>query len=75
MPPLNIVNAPTRLMKELGYGKGYAYDPDTADGFSGANYWPDSMSPATFYTPVERGFEAKIAERLAHWARLRAERG
>ena len=75
MPPLNIVNAPTRLMKELGYGKGYAYDPDTADGFSAANYWPDSMSPATFYTPVERGFEAKIAERLAHWTRLREERG
>ena len=75
MPPLNIVNAPTRLMKELGYGKGYAYDPDTADGFSGANYWPDGMSPATFYTPVERGFEAKIAERLAHWTRLREERG
>ncbi len=75
MPPMNIVNAPTRMMKELGYGKGYAYDHDADDGFSGANYWPDDMMPATFYTPVDRGFEAKIAERIAHWDKLRAERG
>ena len=75
MPPMNIVNAPTRLMKTLGYGKGYAYDHDSDEGFSGANYWPDGMKPATFYTPVDRGFEAKIAERIAHWDRLRATLG
>ena len=73
MPPMNIVNAPTRMMKDLGYGKGYAYDHDTDEGFSGANYWPDAMTPGTFYQPVERGFEAKIAERIAHWDKLRAE--
>jgi putative ATPase len=75
MPPMNIVNAPTKLMKTLGYGKGYAYDPDTADGFSGANYWPDGLSAQEYYTPSPRGFEAKITERIAHWDRLRAERG
>jgi putative ATPase len=75
MPPMNIVNAPTKLMKTLGYGKGYAYDPDTADGFSGANYWPDGLSPQEYYSPSSRGFEAKITERIAHWDRLRAERG
>ncbi len=74
MPPMNIVNAPTRMMKDLGYGKGYAYDHDTDEGFSGANYWPDAMAPATFYAPVDRGFEAKIAERIAHWERLRGNR-
>jgi putative ATPase len=74
MPPMNIVNAPTKLMKNLGYGKDYAYDHDADEGFSGANYWPDEMTPATFYAPVERGFEAKIAERIAHWNRLRSER-
>jgi putative ATPase len=75
MPPMNIVNAPTKLMKNLGYGNDYAYDHDTAEGFSGASYWPEEMTPATFYAPVERGFEAKIAERIAHWNKLRAERG
>jgi putative ATPase len=75
MPPMNIVNAPTRMMKDLGYGKGYAYDHDTDEGFSGANYWPDEMTPATFYQPADRGFEAKIAERIAHWNKLRSERG
>jgi putative ATPase len=75
MPPMNIVNAPTRMMKDLGYGKDYAYDHDSEEGFSGANYWPDEMSPATLYIPVERGFEAKIAERIAHWNNLRAARG
>jgi putative ATPase len=74
MPPMNIVNAPTRMMKDLGYGKGYAYDHDAEEGFSGAKYWPDEMTPATFYAPVERGFEAKIAERIAHWNKLRADR-
>ncbi len=74
MPPMNIVNAPTKLMKTLGYGKDYAYDHDAEEGFSGANYWPDTMTPATFYAPVDRGFERKIAERIAHWNGLRAGR-
>ncbi len=74
MPPMNVVNAPTKLMKTLGYGKNYEYDHDTEHGFSGANYWPDGMTGENFYTPVDRGFEAKIAERMAHWNRLRAER-
>ncbi|MBA3669029.1 MAG: replication-associated recombination protein A [Sphingomonas sp.] len=74
MPPLNIVNAPTKLMKDIGYGKGYAYDHDAEDGFSGANYWPHAMSPQTFYAPADRGIEAKIAERLAYWDQKRRER-
>lgn len=75
MPPMHILNAPTRLMKELGYGKGYAYDHDTADAFSGQNYFPDGMERQSFYQPVERGFERDIRKRLEYWARLRAERG
>jgi putative ATPase len=71
MPPMNIVNAPTRLMKYLGYAKGYAYDHDAERGFSGANYWPDEMPPQAFYRPVDRGFEVKIAERIAFWDKLR----
>ncbi|MCP1471347.1 putative ATPase [Sphingobium sp. OAS761] len=74
MPPQNILNAPTRLMKDIGYGKGYQYDHDAAEGFSGDNYWPGEMAPQTFYTPTERGFEARIAERIAYWNRLRADR-
>jgi putative ATPase len=74
MPPQNILNAPTRLMKDIGYGKGYAYDHDADDGFSGANYWPAEMEPQTFYRPVNRGFEAKVAERLAFWEEKRRER-
>src|SRR5688572_3086475 len=74
MPPAHILNAPTRLMKDIGYGKGYAYDHDAEEGFSGANYWPEEMEPQEYYRPVERGFERKIAERLAYWARLREER-
>jgi putative ATPase len=73
MPPMNIVNAPTKLMKDVGYGKGYAYDHDAEDGFSGANYWPDEMERQTFYTPVDRGFEAKLKERLAYWEARRAD--
>jgi putative ATPase len=72
MPPQNILNAPTRLMKDIGYGKGYAYDHDAVDGFSGSDYWPAEMTPQTFYTPVDRGFERKIAERIAYWQDLRA---
>ena len=74
MPPKNILNAPTRLMKDIGYGKGYAYDHDAEDGFSGDNYWPEEMEPQTFYKPVNRGFEAKVAERLAFWDEKRRER-
>jgi putative ATPase len=71
MPPQNILNAPTKLMKDIGYGKGYAYDHDTAEGFSGANYWPEEMSPQTFYTPTDRGFEKRIQERLDYWDSLK----
>ena len=71
-PPAHILNAPTKLMKELGYGQGYAYDHDAPDGFSGQNYWPDGMAAHTLYTPSPRGSEARIAERLAEWARRRA---
>ncbi len=74
-PPANILNAPTKLMKDLGYGAGYAYDHDAPDGFSGDNYWPDTMAPATFYRPVDRGFEKRVAERIAWWdERRRAAR-
>lgn len=74
MPPANILNAPTKLMKDIGYGADYAYDHDREDGFSGDNYWPDAMAPATFYSPVERGFEERIAQRMAHWDMLRARK-
>ncbi len=73
-PPAHILNAPTRLMKELGYGKDYVYDPDTPEGFSGQNYFPDEMERAQFYRPNERGFEREIAKRLAYWQRLREEK-
>ena len=71
MPPENILNAPTKLMKDIGYGKGYAYDHDTAEGFSGSNYWPAEMEPQTFYVPTDRGVEKRIAERMAWWASLK----
>ncbi len=74
MPPMNIVNAPAKMMKDLGYGKGYAYDHDKDGAFSGDNYWPDEMTPQTFYVPSPRGFESKIQERLAYWDRLRSEK-
>jgi putative ATPase len=74
MPPKNILNAPTRLMKDIGYGKGYAYDHDAEEGFSGADYWPEEMDPQAFYQPTGRGFEAKVAERLAYWDEMRRER-
>jgi putative ATPase len=74
MPPMHILNAPTKLMKELGYGSGYAYDHDTAEGFSGQNYFPDNMPRQNFYRPVERGFERDIAKRLEYWAKLRERR-
>lgn len=74
MPPAHILPAPTKLMKEVGYGKGYAYDHDAEDGFSGANYWPDEIDRQQFYDPPERGFEREVRKRLDYWAKLRAER-
>ena len=74
MPPANILNAPTKLMKQIGYGKGYTYDHDAEEGFSGDNYWPAEMEPQTFYDPVERGFERQVKERIAYWNKLRMER-
>lgn len=74
MPPMHILNAPTDLMKDLGYGDGYQYDHDTEDGFSGQNYFPDDMPRATYYTPVDRGFERDITKRLAYWQKLRDEK-
>ncbi|MBI2241601.1 MAG: replication-associated recombination protein A [Magnetospirillum gryphiswaldense] len=74
MPPMHILNAPTKMMKELGYSAGYQYDHDTADGFSGQNYFPDGMNRRRFYDPPERGFEREIRKRLDYWDRLRAKR-
>ncbi len=74
MPPKHILNAPTRLMGELGYGAGYEYDHKAEDAFSGQNYFPDGMARQSFYNPSERGFEREVAKRLAYWARLRSER-
>jgi putative ATPase len=74
-PPANILNAPTKLMKDLGYGAGYEYDHDAEGGFSGADYWPEEMGPQTYYRPTDRGFEKRIAERLAWWDEQRKARG
>ena len=73
-PPAHILNAPTGLMKDLGYGAGYSYDHDDPDGFSGQNCFPDGMDRQRFYQPVERGYEREIGKRLAYWDRLRAEK-
>jgi putative ATPase len=75
MPPAHILNAPTKLMKSLGYGDGYAYDHETEDAFSGQNYFPDGMPRGQFYAPKDRGFERELGKRIEYWARLRAERG
>ena len=72
MPPKNILNAPTKLMKEIGYGTNYRYDHDAEGGFSGDNYWPEELPPQTYYRPTDRGFEKKIAERIAWWEERRA---
>jgi putative ATPase len=74
MPPAHILNAPTKLMKDIGYGSGYAYDHDAKGGFSGQDYWPEEMAAQDFYRPTARGFEAKVAERLRYWAELRQSR-
>ena len=71
MPPMHILNAPTRLMRDLGYGSGYVYDHATEEGFSGQNYFPDGVERRTFYRPEERGFEREIKKRLDYWAKLR----
>jgi putative ATPase len=73
-PPMHILNAPTRLMKDIGYGKGYEYDHEAPDAFSGQNYFPEEMARRQLYQPAERGFERDIAKRLAYWAKLRGER-
>jgi putative ATPase len=74
MPPAHILNAPTRLMKDLGYGAGYQYDHEAEDAFSGQNYFPDGMAREQFYRPRDRGFEREIGKRLEYWAKLRGER-
>ena len=73
-PPMHILNAPTRLMRDLGYGKGYEYDHNTPEAFSGQNYFPDGMARETFYAPAERGFEREIKKRLEYWSRLREKK-
>ena len=75
LPPKHILNAPTKLMSEEGYGDGYKYDHDQPDGFSGQNYFPDGIDRQKFYNPVERGFERDVIKRLEYWQRLRKERG
>ena len=71
MPPKHILNAPTGLMEDLGYGDGYVYDHGTEEGFSGQNYFPEDMPRESFYQPVERGFERDVAKRMAYWDKLR----
>ena len=74
MPPMHILNAPTKMMKDLGYGKGYDYDHDAEAGFSGQNYFPEEMGRQRFYRPKEIGFERDIGKRLAYWDKLRAKK-
>ena len=73
-PPKHMLNAPTRMMKEMGYGKGYEYDHDAEDGFSGQNYFPESMKRGVYYHPLERGFERELKKRLDFFVKLRAKR-
>jgi putative ATPase len=75
LPPKHILNAPTSLMKDEGYGRNYAYDHDTEEAFSGQNYFPDALPRQQFYNPPERGFEREIRKRLEYWAKLRKEKG
>lgn len=74
MPPKHILNAPTKLMSELGYSDGYSYDHDAEDGFSGQDYFPERMARERFYAPVDRGFEREVGKRLKYWAELRKKR-
>ena len=73
-PPAHILNAPTKMMKDMGYGKGYIYDHDTPEGFSGQDYFPEAMGRKKFYHPVERGFEREIKRRLEYWENLRRKK-
>ncbi len=73
-PPMHIINAPTKMMADLGFNEGYIYDPDTKDGFSGQNYFPEKMQRMEFYKPVERGFERDIQKRLDYWNGLREKK-
>jgi putative ATPase len=73
MPPMHILNAPTKLMKNVGYGKGYAYDHDANEAFSGQNYWPEGMTAQSLYEPSGRGFEARVKERLDYWNEQRKQ--
>lgn len=75
MPPKHILNAPTDLMKEQGYGQGYVYDPDTPESFSGQDYFPENLGRQSFYQPAPRGFEREIQKRLDYWAKLREQKG
>jgi putative ATPase len=75
LPPKHILNAPTGLMRDEGYGRGYAYDHDAPEAFSGQDYFPEALARQTFYDPPERGFEREIRKRLDYWAKLRRERG
>jgi putative ATPase len=74
MPPKTILNAPTKLMKKIGYGESYRYDHDEPDAFSGQDYWPEKLGRQDFYEPVDRGFEREVRKRLDWWEKLRRER-
>ncbi|WP_135077495.1 replication-associated recombination protein A [Terasakiella sp. SH-1] len=74
MPPKHILNAPTKMMKEIGYGKGYQYDHDAQDGFSGQDYFPDGLERMEFYQPKDRGFERELSKRQAYWSKLRQQK-
>src|SRR6202043_2482020 len=74
VPPAHILNAPTKLMKNLGYGRGYEYDHEADESFSGQNYFPDGMARQSLYQPKETGFEREIAKRLESWSKLRQKR-
>ncbi|HTO40364.1 MAG TPA: recombination factor protein RarA, partial [Rhizomicrobium sp.] len=74
MPPAHILNAPTKLMKNLGYGQGYQYDHETEAAFSGQNYFPDEMDRQKLYDPKETGFEREITKRLDYWSKLRGQK-
>ena len=71
MPPMHILNAPTKFMKEQGYSNGYVYDPDTPNGFSGQNYFPEGLARQNLYNPIDRGFEREIKKRIEYWDKLR----
>ena len=75
MPPKVILNAPTHLMRDEGYGGDYRYDHDEPDAFSGQNYWPEALGRQSVYRPVERGFERELRKRMEWWAKLRVDRG